>query len=104
MYGITWPGKMIRLSILMNHYTQLMYFSEHDLGQAVNALNEFNHFSEIDPEILPAPEFMDAICDDLNTPRAVTELHRLVKVARAGPFAVAIKPGATVPLMSDDGG
>ena len=32
---------------------------------------------------MPSPEFLEAMADDLNTPRAIAELHRLQKLAKS---------------------
>ena len=42
----------------------------------------FSLFRPVD-YLNPSQEFMDALLDDLNTPRAIAELHRLYKVARS---------------------
>ncbi|MGH8500177.1 MAG: CysS/YqeB C-terminal domain-containing protein, partial [Methylococcales bacterium] len=102
--GYAWPGQVIRLAMLATHYRQPLDFSEHALGQAVNALAEFAHFAEFDDDdTLPSAEFLDAICDDLNTPKAITELHQLAKQSRSTGLLRAIKPGQRVPSGDFDG-
>ena len=65
------------------------------------ALRYFKTFSFSDDRAEPSDEFMEAILDDLNTPRAIAELHRLLNVARGGGVQLArrmSRPGA----MLDD--
>src|SRR5450631_848949 len=93
-----WPGDVIRFAMLSTHYRQPLDFSQNALEQASIALDTFSLFRPVDP-LSPSQEFMDALLDDLNTPRAIAELHRLYKVARANVSELAdraTKPGATL--------
>ncbi|MDE2374764.1 MAG: hypothetical protein KGL96_11090, partial [Hyphomicrobiales bacterium] len=45
----------------------------------------------------PSNEFLEAMHDDLNTPRAIAELHRLLKASKEGAFELTdrmSRPGA----------
>jgi cysteinyl-tRNA synthetase len=79
--GFSWPGAVIRFAMLSTHYRQPLDFSQYILEQASIALNTFAIFRTVNPTT-PSQEFMDAMLDDLNTPRALAELHRLYKAAR----------------------
>ena len=83
--GVAWPGIVIRLALLQTHYRQPLDFSEHALDQASMTLRIFHFFSSSVPAPRPSDEFMAAMADDLNTPRAIAELHRLQKVAKTQP-------------------
>jgi cysteinyl-tRNA synthetase len=99
--GIPWQGEIIRFAMLSSHYRQPIDFSVNALEQSMIALRYFKSFSLSDDRDKPSGEFMDALLDDLNTPRAITELHRLLKIARDGTFELAdrmSRPGA----MLDD--
>jgi len=100
--GLAWPGQVIRLAMLMTHYRQPIDFSQHGLEQASIALSGFKTFGYSDEHALPSQEFMDALYDDLNTPRAIAELHRLHKVAREGVTAVAHRAIGENATVSDD--
>jgi cysteinyl-tRNA synthetase len=94
-----WPGDVIRYAMLSTHYRQPLDFSQHALEQASIALETFALFRPVDEDVRPSQEFMDALLDDLNTPRAIAELHRLYKVARAKIAELADRakdPNATV--------
>jgi cysteinyl-tRNA synthetase len=80
--GIPWQGEVIRLAMLGTNYRQPIDFSVGALEQAMLALRHFKRFSRVSRRVPPSEEFMAALLDDLNTPRAITELHRLVNVAR----------------------
>jgi cysteinyl-tRNA synthetase len=99
--GIPWQGEIIRFAMLSTHYRQPIDFSVNLLEQSMIALSYFKTFSLADDVTTPSDEFMEALLDDFNTPRAVAELHRLLKVARAGALDLAdrmTRPGA----MLDD--
>jgi cysteinyl-tRNA synthetase len=99
--GYAWPGSVVKFAMLMTHYRQPLDFTQHSLEQAAIALRGFKAFGDPDPEASPSAEFLDALKDDLNTPRAIAELHRLLKVSRDGSSALAermTRPGA---MLSD---
>ncbi len=83
-HGLAWPGYVIRLAMLMTHYRQPFDFSRDIVDQAHVALRGFATFGRLEANASPSSEFFDALSDDLNTPRAIAELHRLLKVARYG--------------------
>jgi cysteinyl-tRNA synthetase len=92
----SWPGDVIRFAMLSTHYRQPLNFSQYALEQASVALDTFSLFRPVNP-LDPSQEFMDALLDDLNTPRAIAELHRLYKEARANMSDLAdrtARPGA----------
>lgn len=96
--GFSWPGEVIRFALLSTHYRQPLDFSQYALEQASIALDTFSLFRSVNP-MPPSDEFIAALHDDLNTPRAIAELHRLYKVARANISEIAdraISPGATI--------
>src|SRR5882757_7125540 len=93
-----WPGDVIRFAMLSTHYRQPLDFSQYALEQASIALDTFSIFRPVEYSN-PSQEFMDALLDDLNTPRAIADLHRLYKVARSNIADLADraqKPNATL--------
>ncbi len=95
--GYAWPGQVIRLAMLSTHYTQPIDFSQSGLEQASIALSEFATWALFDEVAAPSEEFQSALLDDVNTPRAIAELHRLMRLARQSADAVgakSTKPGA----------
>jgi cysteinyl-tRNA synthetase len=99
--GIPWQGEIIRLAMLSTHYRQPIDFSVNTLEQSMIALRYFKRFGFDDESAKPSDEFMEALLDDLNTPRAISELHRLLNIARGGAIDLASRmsrPGA----MLDD--
>jgi cysteinyl-tRNA synthetase len=86
-----WPGEVLRFQMLMTHYRQPIDWTKWVNEQASIALDSFQqctktahlehgHISQ---------RFLDALSDDLNTPQAIVELHRLAGEARSGSYQAA---------------
>ncbi len=76
--GFRWPGEVVRYAMLKTHYRQPIDFSVSALEEASLELEKFSLAAEADAEgDRPSEEFMSALCDDLNLPKAIAELHRL---------------------------
>jgi cysteinyl-tRNA synthetase len=95
--GLNWPGEVIRFATLMTHYRQPLDFTQSALEQASIALDGFKSMAPSVKDALPSQEFLAALEDDLNTPRAIAELHQLYNDARKSSFEVSermARPGA----------
>ncbi|MDE2283936.1 MAG: cysteine--tRNA ligase, partial [Hyphomicrobiales bacterium] len=93
----SWPGDVIRFAMLSTHYRQPFDFTHFSLEQAAVALNVFSTFAYPTAGAKPSNEFLEAMHDDLNTPRAIAELHRLLKASKEGAFELTdrmSRPGA----------
>ena len=81
------PGEAVRLLLLRAHYRGALDFTDTALASAKTELDRFYRALERHPGIvpgtLPAP-VLDALCDDLNTPLALSHLHALADAALAG--------------------
>ena len=81
------PAEAARLLLLKTQYRGLLDFSDAGLADARKELDRFYRALE---RAAPAgtgtvtPAVMEALCDDLNTPLAVAELHGLADAAMAG--------------------
>ncbi|MCG6121440.1 MAG: cysteine--tRNA ligase [Microvirga sp.] len=89
----SWPGAVLRLAMLKTHYRQPIDWTVRALEEAEANLRAWQHallyksmfmdFSEQNrsyyESFLPDAEVLAALVDDLNTPAAVTALHRLAK-------------------------
>jgi cysteinyl-tRNA synthetase len=86
-----WPGEVIRFQMLMTHYRQPIDWTRSQTEQAAMALDGFRDLTEaVDARTgRLAPAVLEALGDDLNTPLAIAELHRLAGEARAGNFHAA---------------
>jgi cysteinyl-tRNA synthetase len=85
-------GEVIRLLLLRTHYRSLLDFSDQGLAEAKRELDRFYRALERAPDAvggeLPAP-VLEALCDDLNTPLAISAMHSLARAAMTGDKAAA---------------
>jgi cysteinyl-tRNA synthetase len=75
-----WPGEVLRLNMLRTHYRQPIDWTLKSLEESWRTLDEWYAILSRTKVIIPQrldPPFLDALCDDLNTPKAITELHQL---------------------------
>ena len=86
------PGEVMRLAMLMTHYRSPIDWTEKAVGEAEKALRKWRGVvGETAAGDVPQA-VLDAIGDELNTPLAVAELHKL---AAAGD-AAGLRAGAEV--------
>lgn len=74
------PGEAIRLVLLKTHYRQPLDFTKSAIAGARRELDGFYRLFRDDGTAGPGevdPAVVAALSDDLNTPRAISELHRL---------------------------
>lgn len=72
-----WPGPVVRLNMLGTHYRQPINWTVAGLKEAEKALDTWLDAASGTAEPRPAPPVLDALSDDLNTPKAISELHAL---------------------------
>jgi len=81
------PGEAIRLLLLRSHYRSELDFSDQGLAEAKREMDRFYRalagFSDIAAAPIPVA-VEEALCDDLNTPLALSVLHGLADAALAG--------------------
>ena len=99
--GYAWPGHVVRFAMLMTHYRQPLDFSQNALEQADIALDGFKSLPYADSSVLPSQEFLAAMNDDLNTPRAIAELHRLFNEAQNAPIYKSDRMDKSRGLIND---
>jgi cysteinyl-tRNA synthetase len=89
--GRRWSGEVLRLAMLRTHYRQPIDWTVKALEEAEATLNRwYGAVGDVEAgnEIL-APVF-DALSDDLNTPAALYELHRLAHPATIDPTKLGV--------------
>ena len=70
-------GEAVRLALLMTHYRQPLDWTEEGVGEAKTVLDRwYRKAGDADPGT-PAQSVIDALCDDLNTPGAISALHAI---------------------------
>jgi len=74
-----WPGEVLRFNMLRTHYRQPMDWTLKGVAESFNTLESLTGdptFTSSKDETI-APSVLEALCDDLNTPKAIAELHAL---------------------------
>jgi cysteinyl-tRNA synthetase len=86
-----WPGVVVRFQMMMTHYRQPIDWTTAGTERAAVALDTFQQFTRtanpIDGHI--SESVLASLEDDLNTPLAIAELHRLADEARKGVYQAA---------------
>ena len=102
------PAEALRLLLLGTQYRAVLNFTQAGLAEAKQTLDRFYRaLARAPAETAPAPAFLAALCDDLNTPRAISVLHALADDALAGDDAAASAlraSGAMLGLLQSDPG
>ena len=76
--GRKWSGEALRLAMLRTHYRQPIDWTVKALEEAEATLDRwYDAVGDVEPAGDIAPAVLDALSDDLNTPAALSELHRL---------------------------
>ena len=85
-------GEAIRLLLLRTHYRSKLDFSDQGLAETKREIDRFYRALEQAPDAvagdLPAA-VLDALCDDLNTPLAISAMHALADAALTGDRSAA---------------
>lgn len=80
-------GETIRLAMLMTHYRKPLDWTAHGLFEAKIILDKWYETLKETLDILPNDDHiennaLEALCDDLNTPGAIAQLHNLNNLIR----------------------
>ena len=105
-----WPGEVVRLNMLRTHYRQPMDWTVKGLEESSKILDGWYDIvgDETNSSGSPDADFVSTLCDDLNTPNALTQLHRIageVRAQTAGSAQIELKrtlraSGMVVGLMA----
>jgi cysteinyl-tRNA synthetase len=87
--GRSWDGPTLRLAMLRTHYRSPIDWTVKALEEAERTIINWANILERAPssfpsEGTPAPSIIRALSDDLNTPSAIAEMHKLAEFARRG--------------------
>lgn len=93
-----WPGEVLRLNMLKTHYRQPIDWTVKGLEESARTLEQWFDAAAPDAHPRPAAAVLEALADDLNTPKAIAEMHALKdhagKKALAGTLAfLGFEPG-----------
>jgi cysteinyl-tRNA synthetase len=76
-----WPGDVVRLAMLGSHYRQPINWTVKGLEEAEKALAGFFDAASTEADPRPAPAVLEALLDDINTPKAISGMHGLRNAA-----------------------
>ena len=78
------PGEVLRLTLLSSHYRQPLNWTtdsilqnKHMLNRLYRGLKDLNNIKIENTDLKVPKNIMKALCDDLNTPKAISELNLL---------------------------
>ena len=79
-----YQGEVIRFTMILTHYRQPLNWTNDNLQESKKTLDKwYQYFSEVDfkPDLSTKIDenVMNALNDDMNTPQAIAELHKLFK-------------------------
>ena len=77
--GRSWDGQVLRLAMLGTHYRSPIDWTIRKLEEVKTSLDNFMHVIEDVAPSQPTPTLLEALYDDLNTPKAIAELFRLYR-------------------------
>ena len=80
--GRQWPGPVLRLAMLATHYRQPIDWTVAGLNEAERVLQDWSAFVDGAPEGDVPQAVIEALADDLNTPKLLAALHTLRKAGR----------------------
>jgi cysteinyl-tRNA synthetase len=76
--GYGWPGEALRLNMLRTHYRQPIDWTFESLEESHKILWEwYGELQGLQSESRVPVDVLGYLCDDLNTPQLITELHAL---------------------------
>jgi cysteinyl-tRNA synthetase len=86
----------VRLNMLRTHYRQPIDWTVKGLEESSKILDGWYDIigDETSSSGRPDADFVDALCDDLNTPNALTQLHRVagdIRGLEPGPAQIELK-------------
>ncbi len=90
------PGEVIRLALISAHYRQPLKWSNELIDQSKKTLqNMYSFLKEFEDDNLnkvgPDAEFIDALSDDLNTPKAISIIHSMFKELKKSPKDINLR-------------
>ena len=80
-----WPGEAVRLAMFATHYRQPFNWTSTGVREAKRTLDQWYELTDaIESAGQPSPQVLEALEDDLNTPKALAAMHELRQRASKG--------------------
>ena len=81
--GYSWPGEALRFNMLRTHYRQPIDWTLHSLDESHKILWDwYGHIGDGKAAKNVPKSVVEALSDDLNTPKAISELHKMANKGR----------------------
>ena len=78
-------GQVLRLALMSAHYRQPLDWNKQLIEQCHNTISKwYESYAELKKPILIPQEHLNSLCDDLNTPGYIAELHKLFEKSQNG--------------------
>ncbi len=78
-------GQVLRLALMSAHYRQPLDWNDNLISQCQNTLNKwYESYVELKKPVLIPEEYLNPLCDDLNTPSYIANLHKLFEKSQKG--------------------
>ncbi len=100
--GRSWPGAALRFAMLQTHYRSPIDWSLAACDNAFSTLKDFFSVAADPTSGHPPASVVEALADDLNTPKVVAELHALRKQIRAAGDESAVALGNALSFLGLD--
>jgi len=102
------PGEVLRLALISTHYRGVLDWTEQKVSEASETLRKWGALVDgVEPSAEVPATVLDALSDDLNTPLAIAEMHKLARAGEAAQLASAmalLNLAAPEAVAADDNG
>jgi len=89
--GHPWPGEALRFNMLRTSYRQPLDWTYEGLDESHKILWDwYGKLNNVQQSASVPAKILDALCDDLNTPQGITELHQLAKTGHYSELKTAL--------------
>ncbi|KFG69926.1 cysteine--tRNA ligase [Microvirga sp. BSC39] len=86
-----WPGEVLRFNMLRTHYRQPVDWTTKGLEESEKTLDRWYELAGRGEAALLSDQIVDALADDLNTPKMLAELHALDRQADHGELGANLR-------------
>ena len=102
------PGEVLRLALISTHYRGVLDWTEQKVSEASETLRKWGALVDgVEPSAEAPATVLDALSDDLNTPLAIAEMHKLARAGEVAQLASAmalLNLAAPEAVAADDNG
>jgi cysteinyl-tRNA synthetase len=100
--GRSWPGDALRFAMMQTQYRSPIDWSLAACDNAFNTLKDFFSVAALPTSGEPPASVIEALGDDLNTPKVIAELHTLRKQVREAGDEAAVGLGNALAFLGID--